>query len=788
LALKTETIPSLEIAYVNLRPLLFGALGKLARQGFVVSPSDSMDLIHDFFIEAWEGITSRYDPEKGSFESYVYGAFVFFARPRIIKLLRMRGYPLDPLEPDESETSCYSSDDLEKVRRAIFQLPEHEREVLGRYLYSNERSERGLAKEFSVSRYQLREILTGALGRIVVLLNRPERMPERDWQVALALWRDKRSVPGAAAYLGLTETQVRRAQARNSMLLAEALKYFRPNRGDYERRPHMSGSYNSPSQARTVTACDLLKKAFRSPNDYEILQQVRQRSDEVLKALEDEEALGISDEEVESLDPLWVAEIYEAIAANFEPPPEDAETIQALLDANAQEEYSIGLAYHQALMQDLPDELQRLEKRFTQLPKVGREEREELLATPAARAAMPYSEGPAAYGVTPLTVFYATEAVSSVLERLKRYGMLDDKPLTIGRDRVIPYGKSGKTINARSLSKEIASMAYCREDVANAVFPWLIEVAHYKPFLFSGFKAYAVEKDIRLYATEKRYDNLFQRWGIPAQEKHPKPPTPEPFDINVLTPGFYNNQGTTPQPAAYAAPQPARYLEQGAETWSPATRVIAGLTGSALIACALERRDIVSVGVGALGLALLARGITNTGITRLVSSGDEPPVVEIYDTVKVTAPVEQVYEFWTDYRNFPSFVPNIIEVRDVGNGISHWVGSGPAGAHVEWDSVITEQTPNKKLAWASVEGAEIKMAGALYFGPNDDGTTLVQIRLSTPSTEQAGHAVQTPLGSDPRAQLNEDLLRMKSRLEQANPAYGSVQNQDQIQIHTTGQT
>src|SRR5882724_6541181 len=83
-----RTIPELGQAYGHLTPIFFGALGRLARQGFVVSPADSMDLIHDFFVDAWPALNDHFDPNKGSFDGYAYGAFVRFARPRIIRLQR----------------------------------------------------------------------------------------------------------------------------------------------------------------------------------------------------------------------------------------------------------------------------------------------------------------------------------------------------------------------------------------------------------------------------------------------------------------------------------------------------------------------------------------------------------------------------------------------------------------------------------------------------------------------------------------------------------------------------
>src|ERR1019366_9813343 len=90
--------PDLESAYRKLRPMLFGALGKLSRQGFSVLSSDGLDVIHDFFVDEWTKVSATYDPSKGKLESYVYAAFVNFARPRLIRSQRLQRSLADPQE------------------------------------------------------------------------------------------------------------------------------------------------------------------------------------------------------------------------------------------------------------------------------------------------------------------------------------------------------------------------------------------------------------------------------------------------------------------------------------------------------------------------------------------------------------------------------------------------------------------------------------------------------------------------------------------------------------------
>jgi uncharacterized membrane protein len=116
--------------------------------------------------------------------------------------------------------------------------------------------------------------------------------------------------------------------------------------------------------------------------------------------------------------------------------------------------------------------------------------------------------------------------------------------------------------------------------------------------------------------------------------------------------------------------------------------------------------------------------------------------------------------------NFPRFMTNVREVRDTGEGRSHWTVEGPAGVPVEWDAVITRRVPDKTLAWKSVEGATFENAGFVRFEPNPDGTTRVDVKLTyNPVAGEIGNAVAKLLGADPKLQMHEDLMRMKALIE-----------------------
>ncbi|HEV2123977.1 MAG TPA: SRPBCC family protein [Chloroflexota bacterium] len=141
--------------------------------------------------------------------------------------------------------------------------------------------------------------------------------------------------------------------------------------------------------------------------------------------------------------------------------------------------------------------------------------------------------------------------------------------------------------------------------------------------------------------------------------------------------------------------------------------------------------------------------------------------MDVHRTITINAPVDEVFEFWSHFENFPKFMSHVLAVRDLGAGRSHWTVVGPAGTEVHWQAVITEVVPNETLAWKSVAQPTVQHAGIIQFRENADRTTQVDIRLSyNPPAGALGHAVASFFGSDPNSAMDDDLVRLKSLLEE----------------------
>ena len=213
-------------------------------------------------------------------------------------------------------------------------------------------------------------------------------------------------------------------------------------------------------------------------------------------------------------------------------------------------------------------------------------------------------------------------------------------------------------------------------------------------------------------------------------------------------------------------------------SWSPATRFMVGTAAGASLFCAARRRDKLGAAVAILSTVMLARALANMEFRRLVGVGAGRRAIDIQKIISVAAPAEHVFSFWTNYENFPRFMSNVRNVRQISESRSHWVVAGPAGLDIKWDAVLTSYVPNETLAWETVPGSPIQHAGIVRFQPNPDGTTRLDVRMSyNPVMGGLGHAVAALFGADPKSQLDQDLMRMKSMIETGIAAHDAARKE-----------
>ena len=93
---------------------------------------------------------------------------------------------------------------------------------------------------------------------------------------------------------------------------------------------------------------------------------------------------------------------------------------------------------------------------------------------------------------------------------------------------------------------------------------------------------------------------------------------------------------------------------------------------------------------------------------------------KIQDSIEVQVPIQQAYNQWTQFEDFPKFMEGIQSVQQLDDTHVHWVAE-IRGETREWTTEITEQRPDEKVAWKTIDG-EVKNDGVVSFEQIGDQT------------------------------------------------------------------
>jgi uncharacterized membrane protein len=212
-------------------------------------------------------------------------------------------------------------------------------------------------------------------------------------------------------------------------------------------------------------------------------------------------------------------------------------------------------------------------------------------------------------------------------------------------------------------------------------------------------------------------------------------------------------------------------------------RIVSAAAGGALLAYGLKNGGVGGTLLSVLGGAMLYRGATGhchiydaagidtagrtaAGKKRTFGGGLLSGKVHVKESVSVNQPVDEVYRFWKDFDNFPSFMQHVESVTRTGENLWHWKAKAPLGSTVEWDAELTSDQENDRIGWRSIGEYDIPNSGTVEFRDNGDRGTTVTITLTYEAPGgKLGEWVAWALGEEPSLQVAEDLRRFKMLME-----------------------
>lgn len=135
-------------------------------------------------------------------------------------------------------------------------------------------------------------------------------------------------------------------------------------------------------------------------------------------------------------------------------------------------------------------------------------------------------------------------------------------------------------------------------------------------------------------------------------------------------------------------------------------------------------------------------------------------MASVVKSIDVEAPISMVYNQWTQFESFPNFMGGVEKITQTDDTHTHWV-TNIGGVTREFDTEVTEQHPEERVAWKSTDGTT--HAGVITFHRLGETSTKVTAQIDWEPegvVEKAGSV----LGFDDR-QVQSDLDRFKEFIE-----------------------
>ncbi|MFN6464683.1 MAG: SRPBCC family protein [Nostoc sp. DedVER02] len=190
--------------------------------------------------------------------------------------------------------------------------------------------------------------------------------------------------------------------------------------------------------------------------------------------------------------------------------------------------------------------------------------------------------------------------------------------------------------------------------------------------------------------------------------------------------------------------------------------------GGAMVLMGLRQGSLRGALTALAGGGLLYQGATKQSTIQQAQEviGINQPI-KVEKTVTINKSPEELYRFWHNFENLPTFMKHLKSVRVDSEKRSHWVANAPLGNSVEWDADILEDRENEFISWASIEGADVDNSGFVRFkkAPGDRGTEVKVVLEYNPPGGALAATVAKLFGEEPEQQIGDELRRFKMLME-----------------------
>ncbi len=100
---------------------------------------------------------------------------------------------------------------------------------------------------------------------------------------------------------------------------------------------------------------------------------------------------------------------------------------------------------------------------------------------------------------------------------------------------------------------------------------------------------------------------------------------------------------------------------------------------------------------------------------------------EVTQSIDVDVDVQTLYNQWTQFEEFPRFMEGVNHIEQIDDRHLRWTVE-VAGVEREFDTEITEQDPDQRIAWKATSGVD--HAGVVTFHRLNDRQSRVTLQMS----------------------------------------------------------
>jgi len=134
-------------------------------------------------------------------------------------------------------------------------------------------------------------------------------------------------------------------------------------------------------------------------------------------------------------------------------------------------------------------------------------------------------------------------------------------------------------------------------------------------------------------------------------------------------------------------------------------------------------------------------------------------------SVTIQRPIDEVFSFYRDFRNLPSFLGDVMAIEQIGPATSRWTIQGPLGIRANWTIKVTEERTNELIRYETATSPGLKTYWEMHFAPGTRaGETEVRELMKVP-LGRLGRAALALIGKFPAEEVSSNLHRLKEIME-----------------------